>query len=71
MVIEVTGDPIPNFIRTTVLDPLQINHSSYDQSLPAAFQSNASVGARHQGTEVPRIGMSFGDDGSRFVDYTS
>lgn len=52
MVLDVTGVPFDEFMRATVLQPLGMNHSTYQQPLPLAMQENAASGTRDAGIEV-------------------
>ncbi|MGO9606534.1 MAG: serine hydrolase domain-containing protein [Candidatus Binataceae bacterium] len=53
MVVDVTGESFPDFMRTTLLQPLGMRHSSYEEPLPAALQTNAAVGTLADGKELP------------------
>jgi CubicO group peptidase (beta-lactamase class C family) len=53
MVLDVTKVPFAEFMQTTVLRPLGMNHSTYQQPLPIAMQNNAAAGTYADGTEVP------------------
>ena len=53
MVLDVAGIPFADFMQTTVLHPLGMNHSTYEQPLPATMQENAAAGTNIDGTEVP------------------
>jgi CubicO group peptidase (beta-lactamase class C family) len=52
MMVDVTGVPFADFMRTTVLQPLGMNHSTYEQPLPAALQADAAAGTYADGREV-------------------
>jgi CubicO group peptidase (beta-lactamase class C family) len=52
MVVDVTGIPFAEFMQTTVLRPLGMDHSTYEQPLPTAMQENAAAGTHADGTEV-------------------
>jgi CubicO group peptidase (beta-lactamase class C family) len=52
MAIDQTGESFPSFMRTTVLDPLRMNHSTYEQPLPVALQTAAAAGTLADGSEV-------------------
>jgi CubicO group peptidase (beta-lactamase class C family) len=43
LVRDVTGVPFSSFMRITVLDPLGMNSSTYDQPLPASLRSRAAI----------------------------
>ena len=53
MVLDVTGIPFADFMQTTVLHPLGMTHSTYEQPLPDTMQENAAAGTHLDGTEVP------------------
>ena len=53
MVLDVTGVPFPDFMRTTVLKPLDMSHSTFEQPLPEALEARAAAGTFSDGTEVP------------------
>lgn len=53
LVLDVTNEPFPEFMRSTVLEPLGMDHSTYEQPLPLALQANAAAGTFADGTEVP------------------
>lgn len=48
LLIDTTGEPFPQLMRELVLAPLDMTHSTYEQPLPAALQSQAAVGHRPQ-----------------------
>jgi CubicO group peptidase (beta-lactamase class C family) len=39
---DVTGTPFPEFMRSTVLEPLQMDHSTFEQPLPGAYAEQAA-----------------------------
>jgi CubicO group peptidase (beta-lactamase class C family) len=51
--VDTTGESFPAFIHSTVLDPLHISHSTYEQPLPIPLQSDSAAGALSDGAEVP------------------
>lgn len=53
LVLDVTNEPFSEFMLTTVLQPLGMNHSTYQQPLPVELQANAASGTFTNGTEVP------------------
>ncbi|MGO9450860.1 MAG: serine hydrolase [Candidatus Binataceae bacterium] len=52
LVVDTTGESFPAFMRSTVLDPLHMSHSTYEQPLPVSLQSDAAAGALSNGAEV-------------------
>jgi CubicO group peptidase (beta-lactamase class C family) len=52
LVMDTTRQSFPDFMRTTVLEPLAMNHSTYEQPLPLSLQPDAAVGALSDGKEV-------------------
>lgn len=44
MMIDVTGQSFPEFMRRTVLDPVGMTHSSYEQPLPPALAATTAGG---------------------------
>jgi CubicO group peptidase (beta-lactamase class C family) len=40
---DVTGQPFAEFMRSTVLDPLQMDHSTFEQPLPPSFAGDAAT----------------------------
>jgi len=53
LVLDVTGKPFPQFMRETVLDKIGMDHSTYEQPLPAAKAVMAASGTRQNGTMTP------------------
>jgi CubicO group peptidase (beta-lactamase class C family) len=53
LVLDVTGKPFPQFMRETVLDKIGMDHSTYEQPLPAAKAIMAASGTRRDGTMTP------------------
>jgi CubicO group peptidase (beta-lactamase class C family) len=53
LVIDVTGKPFPEFMRETVLEKIGMDHSTYEQPLPAAKAAMAASGTYQNGTMVP------------------
>ena len=51
--VEVTGEPFPKFLAATVLRPLGMTQSTYDQPLPAALVGKAAAGYSAEGKEIP------------------
>jgi CubicO group peptidase (beta-lactamase class C family) len=52
LIIDVTKEPFPQFMRVTVLDKLNMRHSTYEQSLPAGLVKTAASGYSPDGTEI-------------------
>ena len=52
MIIDATGKPLPEFMRETVLAPLGMTSSTYEQPLPADRQSHAATGHYPDGRPV-------------------
>src|SRR5262249_827570 len=52
MMIDQTGLPFPEYMRTKVLEPLDMNHSTFQQPLPVALQGQAAGGTVANGAEV-------------------
>jgi CubicO group peptidase (beta-lactamase class C family) len=52
MLLDVTGQSFPAFMRTTVLGPLGMTHSTYEQPLPAARQPDAATPYDQNGVAV-------------------
>jgi CubicO group peptidase (beta-lactamase class C family) len=53
MVIEVTGEPFPTFMKENVLDPLGMAASSYEQPMSKDFEGRAAIGHLAPGKVVP------------------
>jgi len=53
VVMDVTGEAFPEFMRTTLLQPLGMTRSTFDQPLPASMQTDAARGTLADGTEIP------------------
>jgi CubicO group peptidase (beta-lactamase class C family) len=53
MVLDVTGQPFPEFMRDTVLIPFGMTNSSYDQPLPQQLASATAAGFFAGGKQVP------------------
>ena len=43
LLIDVTGEAFPQYVRRQVLEPLGMDHSTYDQPLPAKYESQAAT----------------------------
>src|SRR5580698_6940972 len=52
LIMDVTGEPFPQFMRETVLDKIGMSDSTYEQPLPPARASMAASGAEGDGTVV-------------------
>jgi CubicO group peptidase (beta-lactamase class C family) len=53
LVIDVTGEPFPQFMRETVLDKIGMRESTYEQPLPPARATLAASGTYADGKVVP------------------
>jgi CubicO group peptidase (beta-lactamase class C family) len=53
MVLDVTHTKFPDFMQATVLGPLGMTHSTYDQPLPKKMRKFASSGHRSSGRPIP------------------
>ena len=53
VMMDVTGEAFPEFMRTTLLEPLGMTRSTFDQPLPASMQTDAARGTLADGTEIP------------------
>jgi CubicO group peptidase (beta-lactamase class C family) len=53
LVTDVTKEPLPEFMRTTVFDPLGMAHSTYQQPLPPSFVADAASGHTATGDVLP------------------
>ena len=53
VVMDVTGEAFPEFMRTTLLEPLGMTRSTFDQPLPASMQTDAARSTLADGTEIP------------------
>jgi CubicO group peptidase (beta-lactamase class C family) len=53
LIIDVTGEPFPQFMRETVLDKIGMSDSTYEQPLPASRAAMAASGTELDGTVVP------------------
>lgn len=51
LVSDATGQPIARFIKESVLDPIGMKHSSYEQPMPTSLENSAASG--HNGAGVP------------------
>jgi hypothetical protein len=52
VLVDVTGTPLPKLLRDSVLGPLRMTHSTFEQPLPAARASDAALAHRADGTQV-------------------
>jgi CubicO group peptidase (beta-lactamase class C family) len=52
VLMDVTGLPFAQLMRELVLDPLEMDHSTYEQPLPANRQDGAATGHRSEGAPV-------------------
>jgi CubicO group peptidase (beta-lactamase class C family) len=53
MVVDTTKQPFPKLMHDTVLGPMGMTHSTYEQPLPASMQSAAATPYRADGSAVP------------------
>ena len=53
LLIDVTGKPFPELLHDTVLAPIGMNHSTYQQPLPADLRNNAAAPYKIDGQAVP------------------
>jgi CubicO group peptidase (beta-lactamase class C family) len=53
MIMDVTKESFPQFMSDTVLEPLSMTNSTYEQPLPRAMSSAAAAGYYADGSEVP------------------
>jgi CubicO group peptidase (beta-lactamase class C family) len=53
MLLDVTKEPFPKLMHDTVLAPIGMKHSTYQQPLPADLQPNAAVPYDGHGAAVP------------------
>jgi CubicO group peptidase (beta-lactamase class C family) len=53
LMIDVTGEPFPAFMRESVLDRMGMADSTYEQPLPPQRASQAATGTRSGGDPVP------------------
>jgi CubicO group peptidase (beta-lactamase class C family) len=52
VLIDVTKEPFPKLLHDSVLTPIGMSHSTYEQPLPQAFQSFAATPYRSNGEPV-------------------
>jgi CubicO group peptidase (beta-lactamase class C family) len=52
MVLDTVKEPFPQFLHDTVLAPIGMDHSSYEQPLPAALLHDAAMPYQADGTPV-------------------
>ena len=52
LLIDVTKEPFPKLLHDTVLGPIGMTHSTYEQPLPAALQATAATPYSDDGTAV-------------------
>lgn len=53
LVIDTVKEPFPQFLQHTVLAPIGMSHSTYQQPLPESLLSNAAMPYNGDGTAVP------------------
>lgn len=52
MLVDVTREPFPRLLRDTILAPIGMTHSTYEQPLPQALQPSAATPYRSDGKPV-------------------
>jgi len=52
LLLDVTREPFPKLLHDTVLAPIGMTHSTYEQPLPAALQASAATPYADDGTAV-------------------
>ena len=52
LLLDVTHQPFPDFMRRTVLEPLGMRHSTYEQPLPARLARDAATAHDAQGRPI-------------------
>ena len=50
---DVTGEPFPKLLRDTVLGPIGMTHSTYEQPLPASSKAQAATPYDRNGVAIP------------------
>ncbi len=53
LLIDVTGQPFPDYVRQQVLDPLAMTDSTYEQPLPANLRNRAAAAHREHAVPLP------------------
>ena len=53
LLIDVSGEPFSKLLQSSVLTPIGMTHSTYDQPLPAAMQSHSATPYLINGDPVP------------------
>jgi CubicO group peptidase (beta-lactamase class C family) len=53
LLVDVTRRPFPEFVRDTVLQPIRMDDSTYEQPLPAALLSQAATAHDASGKPIP------------------
>ena len=53
LIMDVTGKPFPQFMHDTVLGPIGMSESTYQQPLPSALAAQAASGTRADGKVIP------------------
>jgi len=53
LLTDVTGESFPQLLKNLVLDKIGMQHSTYQQPLPADWAANAASGYRDKGDPVP------------------
>jgi CubicO group peptidase (beta-lactamase class C family) len=52
LVEDMTGQPFPGWMRSTALEPLQMEHSSFEQPLPAQYAGEAATAHHGDGRPI-------------------
>ncbi|MGO9518191.1 MAG: serine hydrolase [Candidatus Korobacteraceae bacterium] len=53
LIMDVTGKPFPQFMQQTVLGPIGMTNSTFDQPLPPAVATHAASGTLADGKPIP------------------
>jgi CubicO group peptidase (beta-lactamase class C family) len=53
LLTETAGEPFARVLKRTVLDPIGMHSSTYDQPLPSSWRERAAFGYRGDGSAVP------------------
>jgi CubicO group peptidase (beta-lactamase class C family) len=53
LLTETAGEPFATILKRTVLDPIGMHSSTYDQPLPSQWRERAALGYRGDGSAVP------------------
>jgi CubicO group peptidase (beta-lactamase class C family) len=69
LLVDVTGRPFPDLLRDTVLEPLNMTSSTYEQPLPERLWSRAATGHKADGKPVAGRWHLSRNGGRRTVDH--